>query len=178
MNNDHLILLSNVTLGMKTETCKRFLHQKLSSEARLIGIKGLRGAGKTTLVKHDHHNALIAANRLEYGRCNASCFYCPTSQDETAEPLSNGIPFATPDDYAEYVSLFGFTGASISGGEPLLTLDRTLAYLTAVRRRCGDSVHLWMYTNGTLLTQEIAGRQQLSPAGFRDVPALGAPGDC
>ena len=181
---------------------------------------------------HDHHNALIAANRREYGRhyeylkfptldqastanaergellawlrenaefgccdtkvdnrrlspgcrtcatgawsclfingrCNASCFYCPTSQDETAEPLSNGIPFATPDDYAEYVALFGFTGASISGGEPLLTLDRTLAYLTAVRRRCGDSVHLWMYTNGTLLTQDIASR--LRDAGLGEI---------
>jgi predicted metalloprotease len=51
MNIDRLILLSNVTLGMKTETYRRFLHQKLSSEARLIGIKGQRRAGKTTLVK-------------------------------------------------------------------------------------------------------------------------------
>jgi len=51
MNIDHLILLSNVTLGLKPEQYKRFLHQKLSSEARLVGIKGPRGAGKTTLVK-------------------------------------------------------------------------------------------------------------------------------
>jgi len=101
------------------------------------------------------------------GRCNASCFYCPTSQDETGDPLTNGIPFASPDDYAEYVALFGFTGASISGGEPLLTLDRTLAYLDAVRRRCGGAVHLWMYTNGTLLTREIAG--ELRSAGLGEI---------
>lgn len=31
MNVDRLILLSNVTLGMKTETYKRFLHQNLSA---------------------------------------------------------------------------------------------------------------------------------------------------
>jgi len=42
MNIDHLILLSNVTLGMKTEIYKRFLHQKLNPEARLVGIKGPR----------------------------------------------------------------------------------------------------------------------------------------
>jgi len=101
------------------------------------------------------------------GRCNASCFYCPTSQDDTGDPLTNGIPFASPEDYAEYVALFGFTGASISGGEPLLTLDRTLAYLDAVRRRCGDSVHLWMYTNGTLLTREIA--TELRCAGLGEI---------
>ena len=101
------------------------------------------------------------------GRCNASCFYCPTSQDDTGDPLTNGIPFASPDDYAEYVAAFGFTGVSISGGEPLLTPDRTLAYLDAVRRRCGDSVHLWMYTNGTLLTREIAG--ELRCAGLGEI---------
>jgi len=101
------------------------------------------------------------------GRCNASCFYCPTSQDDTGDPLTNGIPFASPEDYAEYVALFGFTGASISGGEPLLTLDRTLAYIDAVRRRCGDAVHIWMYTNGTLLTREIAG--ELRSAGLGEI---------
>ena len=101
------------------------------------------------------------------GRCNASCFYCPTSQDDNGDPLTNGIPFATPEDYAEYVALFGFTGASISGGEPLLTLDRTLAYIAAVRKRCGDAVHIWMYTNGTLLTREIAG--DLRSAGLGEI---------
>lgn len=101
------------------------------------------------------------------GRCNVSCFYCPTSQDDTSHPQTNGIAFASPDDYAEYVARFGFTGASISGGEPLLTLDRTLAYLDAVKRRCGDSVHLWMYTNGTLLTREIA--IELRSAGLDEI---------
>jgi uncharacterized protein len=101
------------------------------------------------------------------GRCNASCFYCPTSQDDTGDPLTNGIPFASPEDYAEYVSVFGFTGASISGGEPLLTLERTLSYISAVRRRMGDAVHLWMYTNGTLLTREIAG--ELRSAGLGEI---------
>ena len=101
------------------------------------------------------------------GRCNASCFYCPTSQDDTGDPLTNGISFAAPEDYAEYIALFGFTGASISGGEPLLTLDRTLAYIDALRRRCGDAVHIWMYTNGALLTREIAG--ELRSAGLGEI---------
>lgn len=101
------------------------------------------------------------------GRCNATCFYCPTPQDDTGDPLTNGIPFAAADDYAEYVARFGFSGASISGGEPLLTLDRTLAYLAAVRRRCGDGLHLWLYTNGTLLTPEIA--QELRAAGLDEI---------
>ncbi len=66
MNIDHLILLSNMTLGMKTETYKRFLHQKLSPEARLIGIKGPRGAGKTTLVKQYIEASGYAATEVIY----------------------------------------------------------------------------------------------------------------
>ena len=100
-------------------------------------------------------------------RCNATCFYCPAPQDETGGPLTNGIPFESPEDYAEYVALFGFTGVSISGGEPLLTLDRTLTYLAAVRRRCGDSVHTWMYTNGTLLTKGMV--DDLREAGLDEI---------
>lgn len=101
------------------------------------------------------------------GRCNADCFYCPTPQDETGDPLTNGIPFASANDYAEYVARFGFTGASISGGEPLLTLERTLSYLAAVRQRRGDTIHLWLYTNGTLLTPEIA--HELRLAGLDEI---------
>jgi uncharacterized protein len=66
MNIDHLILLSNVTLGLKTETYKRFLHQKLSPEAKLIGIKGPRGAGKTTLVKQYIETSGYAATEVLY----------------------------------------------------------------------------------------------------------------
>jgi uncharacterized protein len=50
MNIDQLILLSNVTLGMKPDKYKRFLHQKLNPKARLIGIKGPRGAGISSAV--------------------------------------------------------------------------------------------------------------------------------
>ncbi len=78
MNIDHLILLSNVTLGMKTETYKRFLHQRLSPEAKLIGIKGPRGAGKTTLVKQYIEASGYAATEVLYvtadhPRVNVAC---------------------------------------------------------------------------------------------------------
>jgi pyruvate formate-lyase activating enzyme-like uncharacterized protein len=102
------------------------------------------------------------------GRCNGRCFYCPTSQDDgDGPPVTNGLTFASPDEYAEYVSLMGFSGISISGGEPLLTPELTLAYLTAVHQRCGDAVHLWMYTNGTMLTTDLCNR--LLNAGLNEI---------
>jgi pyruvate formate-lyase activating enzyme-like uncharacterized protein len=101
------------------------------------------------------------------GRCNGRCFYCPTAQDDDGPPTTNGLAFNNPDDYAAYVASLGFRGVSISGGEPLLTPDLTLSYLNAVRRCCGDSVHLWLYTNGTLLTTDLCSR--LRDAGLDEI---------
>jgi pyruvate formate-lyase activating enzyme-like uncharacterized protein len=101
------------------------------------------------------------------GRCNGRCFYCPTAQDDDGPPVTNGLAFTTPEEYAAYVAALGFSGVSISGGEPLMTPDLTLAYLSAVRKRCGDDVHLWLYTNGTLLTADLCSR--LRDAGLDEI---------
>jgi len=101
------------------------------------------------------------------GRCNGHCFYCPTAQDEDGPPVTNGIAFTSPEEYAAYVAALKFSGVSISGGEPLMTPDLTLAYLSAVRKRCGDGIHLWLYTNGTLLTTDLCSR--LRDAGLNEI---------
>jgi pyruvate formate-lyase activating enzyme-like uncharacterized protein len=77
------------------------------------------------------------------------------------------LTFRNAADYAEYLDAFGFTGASFSGGEPLLTPERTLAYLEAVKKRHGAGVHTWLYTNGTLVTEEIIAR--LRDAGLDEI---------
>ena len=101
------------------------------------------------------------------GRCNGRCFYCPTAQDDPGPPVTNGLAFTSPEEYAAYLVALGFGGVSISGGEPLMTPELTLAYLRAVRKRCGDSVHLWLYTNGTLLTAVLC--SQLRDAGLNEI---------
>ncbi|MGE3550722.1 MAG: radical SAM protein, partial [Geobacter sp.] len=101
------------------------------------------------------------------GRCNGRCFYCPTSQEDDGPPVTNGLAFSAPEEYADYVQRFGFRGVSISGGEPLLTPQLTLAYLRAVRQRCGSDLHLWLYTNGTLLTKGLC--QELREAGLDEI---------
>jgi len=101
------------------------------------------------------------------GRCNADCFYCPTGQDETGLPTTNSIRFQHPSDYAEYLEHFGFRGASFSGGEPLLTPGRTLAFLRTVKRRFGARLHTWLYTNGTLLKPDLV--LQLRDAGLDEI---------
>lgn len=101
------------------------------------------------------------------GQCNCRCFYCPSDQEEIGQPTTNTLEFRTPEDYVDYLAAFGFRGASFSGGEPLLTPERTLSYLRAVKKRFGSDLHVWLYTNGTLVTSQILG--QLSDAGLDEI---------
>ena len=101
------------------------------------------------------------------GRCNGQCFYCPTAQDDSGPPVTNGLVFTDPDEYADYIATLGFSGVSISGGEPLLTPELSLSFLRAVRKRCGDKVHLWLYTNGTMLTADLCSK--LKDAGLDEI---------
>jgi pyruvate formate-lyase activating enzyme-like uncharacterized protein len=89
------------------------------------------------------------------GLCNGRCFYCPAPQASIDQPTTNSLRFPQSADYVDYVEKFAFRGVSISGGEPLLTLEKTLKFIAAVRKRRGAAVHLWLYTNGTLATRDI-----------------------
>ena len=86
-------------------------------------------------------------------KCNASCFYCPSSQNEISEPSTQSFVFNDPSDYVTYLERFGFKGASLSGGEPFLTFDKTLKFVKAIKKHFGNNLHLWLYTNG-ILTDE------------------------
>ncbi|QAR33418.1 radical SAM protein [Geovibrio thiophilus] len=100
-------------------------------------------------------------------KCNCACFYCPASQDEKGVPATNTVTFPAPEEYAAYLKKFGFKGASISGGEPLLTPKLTLAFIRAIKKALGGSIYLWMYTNGTLADDEIL--TQLRDAGLDEI---------
>ncbi|MGA1796120.1 MAG: radical SAM protein [bacterium] len=101
------------------------------------------------------------------GRCNCRCFYCPTEQKGISVPMTNTVPFPRTGDYVDYIGALDFKGVSISGGEPLVTLPTTLSFISAVKKRFADTIHVWLYTNGTLATQDILA--QLRDAGLDEI---------
>jgi pyruvate formate-lyase activating enzyme-like uncharacterized protein len=86
--------------------------------------------------------------------CNARCFYCPSPQEEAGVPGTNSLDFKNPEDYADYVKTFGIRGVSFSGGEPMMTQDRVLRFLSVLRKRVRSPLHIWMYTNGLLINRD------------------------
>ncbi len=101
--------------------------------------------------------------------CNADCFYCPMepARREAPPPTAHGIDFPDPNVYIEFIRKAGFHGIGLSGGEPLLNMDRTVAYAEKIRSELSDSVYLWLYTNGILATE---GRlQRLYEAGIDEI---------
>jgi len=96
-----------------------------------------------------HWSCLFVNNR-----CNCHCFYCPTAQVDTSIPETQGITFDNPEKYINYIKQFAFKGIGLSGGEPLLTFGTTIDFLSKIKKELGDSVYVWMYTNGTLLNKE------------------------
>ena len=88
------------------------------------------------------------------GICNANCFYCPTLQDQEDQPTTQTVVFPDVEDYILYLKKFGYKGVSISGGEPLLTFQKTLRFITRIREEMGPEIYFWMYTNGILLDEE------------------------
>ncbi|HOS96637.1 MAG TPA: radical SAM protein [Deltaproteobacteria bacterium] len=99
--------------------------------------------------------------------CNARCFFCPARQDNQDEPGTSTLTFPRCGDYADYLERFGFKGASISGGEPLLDVEKALSFVSTIKERLGGNIYLWLYTNGTRLTRETAMR--LADAGLDEM---------
>jgi pyruvate formate-lyase activating enzyme-like uncharacterized protein len=101
------------------------------------------------------------------GKCNCRCFYCPAEQRAVGLPTTNTLAFPKAQDYADYIEQLDFKGVSVSGGEPLLTLDATLKFITAVKKRFGKRIYLWMYTNGTLV--DAGNLSRLKDAGLDEI---------
>jgi uncharacterized protein len=100
-------------------------------------------------------------------KCNASCFYCPSAQQNDEIPATQSLQFETAENYAHYINHLGFKGVSFSGGEPLLFFERTLHYLRTIRKMCSSDIYIWIYTNGMLADEKKL--KLLAEAGLNEI---------
>lgn len=82
------------------------------------------------------------------GICGKNCFYCPVSykRREKDSVFANERQVEKDDDVIEEAKSMDALGASITGGEPLLRLERVLYHIRLLKKEFGRSFHIHLYT--------------------------------
>ncbi len=80
------------------------------------------------------------------GKCDKNCFYCPISYEKRGKDIiyANERKVNSKGDVIKEIELMDAEGASITGGEPLLVLDRVIEYLKLFKEY---DLHVHLYTS-------------------------------
>ncbi|MDH7508809.1 MAG: radical SAM protein [Methanomassiliicoccales archaeon] len=85
---------------------------------------------------------------LVTGKCNASCYYCPLSLKKKGRDViyANELKVRRREDVIEEAKLIDAEGTGITGGDPLLVLERTLEFISMLKDEFGQDHHIHLYT--------------------------------
>ncbi len=80
------------------------------------------------------------------GLCPNSCFYCPISEERKGKDVvfANEREVKRDEDVLEEANLMSAEGASITGGEPLFVLEKTLHFAKLLKSL---DLHVHLYTS-------------------------------
>lgn len=82
------------------------------------------------------------------GLCSRRCIFCPISDQKSQKDVvfANEMPVSKVSDVISEAELCDSLGAGITGGDPLLRLERTVSYIRLLKRRFGKDFHIHLYT--------------------------------
>ena len=88
---------------------------------------------------------------LVTGRCDKRCFYCPLSFEKRGKDVyfANERRIHKAEQALEEAALMDALGTGITGGDPLLEVDRTADSIKTLKKRFGKSHHIHLYTAQT-----------------------------
>jgi len=85
---------------------------------------------------------------LTTGKCYSGCYYCPLSKKKRGKAVIYADEMMVKDDQdiLEEARLIRARGAGITGGDPLLELERVLHCIRLLKASFGDRFHIHLYT--------------------------------
>ncbi len=103
------------------------------------------------------------------GLCGQRCFYCPISEKKFGKDIvyANEWNIQSKEDLLEEIRLTDAKGAGITGGDPLVTIDKTCEYIKFLKEKMGKRFHIHLYTPLKLVTREALSR--LHEAGLDEI---------
>jgi len=92
------------------------------------------------------------------GLCPRKCFYCPISDKKSQKDVIYANEWPIKENELETIfkeaELCGAKGAGITGGDPLVKLERTVTLIKNFKQRFGQHFHIHLYTSLNLITEE------------------------
>jgi pyruvate formate-lyase activating enzyme-like uncharacterized protein len=81
------------------------------------------------------------------GLCSSTCFFCPISDEKKNKDVVyiNEWPTFEKKNILKEIQLCSSKGVGITGGDPLLKLDRTVNYIELFKKRLGKKFHIHIY---------------------------------
>jgi len=88
------------------------------------------------------------------GLCPRRCFYCPLSNDRKYVDVifANEKKVSELHEIIDEALLMDAQGTGVTGGEPLLVLDRTIKAIKLLKSKLGKDHHIHLYTTGFKVT--------------------------
>jgi pyruvate formate-lyase activating enzyme-like uncharacterized protein len=95
------------------------------------------------------------------GRCHRTCWYCPLSRERKGQDVvfANDRKIRSPSDIIEEAENMSALGTGVTGGEPLLELDRVMDCCRLLKEHFGPDHHIHLYT-GLAPDEATLGRLQ------------------
>jgi len=113
------------------------------------------------------------------GKCNAKCFYCPLSLKKRNKDKIYADEWKLKDEndvekILTETRLIEAKGAGITGGDPLIVIERTCRYISMLKNEFGEDFHIHLYTPNV---QDLEDIERLASSGldeirFHPVPQL------
>jgi hypothetical protein len=90
------------------------------------------------------------------GLCEESCYYCPLSEKRKKKDVifANEKQINSVEEAIEEAHLCGSKGVGITGGNPLLRIERTVEYLKALKEEFGGNFHAHLYTTPKFVSEK------------------------
>ncbi|MDN7024144.1 4Fe-4S cluster-binding domain-containing protein [Methanoculleus sp. FWC-SCC1] len=82
------------------------------------------------------------------GRCRRTCWYCPLSRERKGKDAiyANERRIETPEEMLEVAESMQALGTGVTGGEPLIVLDRVVEYCSRLKEHFGAEHQIHLYT--------------------------------
>lgn len=89
------------------------------------------------------------------GKCPRRCIYCPLSEEKKNSDIININELKTRDlkEIINEIKLSNSKGIGITGGDPLVVLNRTITTITTLKKEFGRNFHIHLYTSLDLINK-------------------------